>query len=71
MRKKKISFKQLVRLITEIETVGEFDETCGEINRVFDRDGILPDEYAILYRLLNLIDRESLPDIVLHGRRTA
>lgn len=68
MRKKKMSFKALVRMITEIETVSEFDEACGEINRAFDRDGILPDEYAILYRLLRFIDREALPDIKL-GRR--
>lgn len=63
-----MSFKKLVQLIADIETTVEFDEACGEINRAFDRDGILPDEYAILYRLLRFIDREALPDIKL-GRR--
>jgi hypothetical protein len=61
-------FKKLVKMIAEIETVSEFDEACGAIDRAFDRDKITPADHETLYRLLRFIDREALPDIKL-GRR--
>ena len=64
-------FKKLVKMIAEIETVSEFDEACGAIERAFDREKISWDDHETLYTLLRFIDREQLPDIKLHGRKGA
>lgn len=64
-------FKKIVTMIAAIETVSEFDEACGAIDRAFGQDKITWADHETLYSLLRFIDRESLPDIVLHGRRTA
>lgn len=64
-------FKKIVQMIATIETVSEFDEACGAIDRAFDREKITWNDHETLYSLLRFIDREALPDIKLHGRKGA
>lgn len=64
-------FKKLAKMIAAIETVSEFDEACGSIDRAFDREKITWADHETLYSLLRFIDREQLPDIKLHGRKGA
>ena len=52
---KPLTFKQLVKAFTIIETEDDFNRACGEIDRAFQAEKINWDDHELLYKLVSKI----------------
>jgi len=50
------SFKQLVKLISEINSEDSFNVACGEIDNSFQHDKINWDDHELLYKLVSKVN---------------
>ena len=49
------SFKQLVKVISEINSEDSFNAACGDIDRSFQAEKITWDDHELLYKLVSKV----------------
>lgn len=50
------SFKQLVKVISEINSEDSFNAACGDIDISFQKDKINWDDHELLYKLVSKVN---------------
>lgn len=50
------SFKQLVKVISEINSEDSFNAACGDIDISFQNDKITWDDHELLYKLVSKVN---------------
>ena len=53
-----LTFKELVKLFSEIETEDDFNRACGEIDNSFQHEKINWGDHELLYKLVSKIAKQ-------------
>ena len=60
-----LTFKELVKLFSEVETEDDFNRACGEIDNSFQHEKISWNDHQLLYRLAKPISKAIGLDVYI------